>query len=48
MFLAIEEMWQNKLRYGLILGLLILISYLVFFLDRFSLWSDARKSSSSG
>ncbi|MDQ8819757.1 MULTISPECIES: ABC transporter permease [Streptococcus] len=32
MFLAIEEMWQNKLRYGLILGLLILISYLVFFL----------------
>lgn len=32
MFLAIEEMRQNKLRYGLILGLLILISYLVFFL----------------
>ncbi|MDG3132124.1 ABC transporter permease [Streptococcus suis] len=32
MFLAIEEIRQNKLRYGLILGLLILISYLVFFL----------------
>ena len=32
MFLAIEEMRQNKLRYGLILGLLILIFYLVFFL----------------
>ncbi len=32
MFLAIEEVWQNKLRYGLILGLLVLISYLVFFL----------------
>ncbi|MBO4107420.1 ABC transporter permease [Streptococcus suis] len=32
MFLAIEEMRQNKLRYGLILGLLVLISYLVFFL----------------
>ena len=32
MFLAIEEMRQNKLRYGLILGLLILIAYLVFFL----------------
>ena len=31
-FLAIEEMRQNKLRYGLILGLLILIFYLVFFL----------------
>lgn len=32
MFLAIEEMRQNKLRYGLILGLLILVAYLVFFL----------------
>lgn len=43
MFLAIEEMRQNKLRYGLILGLLILISYLVFFPDRFGLWSHAGK-----
>ncbi len=32
MFLAIEEMRQNKLRYGLVLGLLVLIAYLVFFL----------------
>lgn len=32
MFLAIEEMRQNKLRYGLILGLLVLVAYLVFFL----------------
>lgn len=32
MFLSIEEMRQNKLRYGLILGLLVLIAYLVFFL----------------
>lgn len=32
MFLAIEEMWQNKWRYGLILGLLTLVAYLVFFL----------------
>lgn len=32
MFLAIEEMKRNKLRYGLILGLLVLLSYLVFFL----------------
>lgn len=32
MFLAIEEMKQNKLRYGLIFGLLILVAYLVFFL----------------
>lgn len=32
MFLAIEEMRQNKWRYGLILGLLILVAYLVFFL----------------
>ncbi|MFA9467311.1 FtsX-like permease family protein [Streptococcus sp. E24BD] len=32
MFLAIEEMKQNKLRYGLILGLLVLVAYLVFFL----------------
>ncbi|MCU9534421.1 ABC transporter permease [Streptococcus sp. CSL10205-OR2] len=33
MFLAFEEMKQNKLRYSLILGLLFLISYLVFFLS---------------
>lgn len=33
MFLAIEEMWQNKWRYGLILGLLTLVAYLVFFLS---------------
>ncbi|MGT2772476.1 ABC transporter permease [Streptococcus marimammalium] len=33
MFLAVEEMKQNKLRYSLILGLLFLISYLVFFLS---------------
>lgn len=33
MFLALEEMKQNKLRYSLILGLLFLISYLVFFLS---------------
>ncbi|GGE28725.1 ABC transporter permease [Streptococcus himalayensis] len=32
MFLAIEEMRQSKLRYGLVLGLLVLIAYLVFFL----------------
>lgn len=32
MFLAVEEMRQNKLRYGLIFGLLCLIAYLVFFL----------------
>lgn len=32
MFLAIEEMRQNKLRYGLIFGLLVLVAYLVFFL----------------
>lgn len=32
MFLAIEEMKQNKLRYGLILGLVLLVAYLVFFL----------------
>ncbi|MBJ8325674.1 ABC transporter permease [Streptococcus pacificus] len=33
MFLALEEIKQNKLRYSLILGLLFLISYLVFFLS---------------
>ncbi len=40
--LAIEEM-QNKLRYGLILGLLILISLYSLFLDGFGLWSHAGK-----
>lgn len=32
MFLAIEEIRQHKFRYGLIVGLLILVAYLVFFL----------------
>lgn len=32
MFLAFNEMRRQKLRYGLILGLLILIAYLMFFL----------------
>jgi putative ABC transport system permease protein len=36
MFLALEEMKRSKLRYSLILGLLFLISYLVFFLSGLS------------
>lgn len=33
MFLAIEEIRKNKLRYGLIYGVMLLIAYLVFFLS---------------
>lgn len=36
MFLAINEMKQAKLRYGLIMGLLFLIAYLMFFLSGLS------------
>lgn len=33
MFLALNEMKQSKLRYGLIAGLLCLVAYLMFFLS---------------
>ena len=32
MFLAINEIKHSKLRYGLVIGMIFLISYLVFFL----------------
>ncbi|MCD3514071.1 ABC transporter permease, partial [Streptococcus equi subsp. equi] len=33
MFLALNEIKQAKLRYGLIMGLLCLVAYLMFFLS---------------
>lgn len=32
MFLALKEMKHEKLRYGLIVAMIVLISYLMFFL----------------
>ena len=40
MYLAWNEMRRNKLKFGLIIGVLVMISYLLFFFIWVSQWLD--------
>ena len=33
MYLSLKEIWHEKLRYGLIIGMILLVTYLVFILS---------------